>query len=292
MTVKALKKQMAAAIAMTVVSLIALSSSTYAWFASNNVVTATGMTVQAVSEDGIEIAAKSGDSTPADASFATTATATDNYAAKLYPTSTSNLTTWFHASAAAANASTAKAGTYTQLTLTAGNTDSYIAGSTTEKQKATQFYDETGKQYYLVNNFVIRTVRGGTAKDVSVSGITVTGTPRDLDQSVRIALVSGSTKLFYSPVLTADSTLNSVSAISGTGESQTATKDESTVLLAPATADDMDAFLTNVDTTGQEVSIYIYFEGEDTNHYSNAATESAMKELAFTVQFTGVDINP
>ena len=40
MTVKSLKKQLAAAIAMVVVAAVALSSSTYAWFVSNNTVTA------------------------------------------------------------------------------------------------------------------------------------------------------------------------------------------------------------------------------------------------------------
>ena len=50
MTVKALKKQLMAAIAMVVVSAIALSSSTYAWFASSSQVTAKGMQVTAKAE--------------------------------------------------------------------------------------------------------------------------------------------------------------------------------------------------------------------------------------------------
>ncbi len=55
MTVKALKKQLMAAIAMVVVSAIALSSSTYAWFASNNVVTATNMQVTAKTSGSLVI---------------------------------------------------------------------------------------------------------------------------------------------------------------------------------------------------------------------------------------------
>ena len=49
MSVKALRKQLMAAIAMVVVAAVALSSSTYAWFANNNKVTATGMQVTAMS---------------------------------------------------------------------------------------------------------------------------------------------------------------------------------------------------------------------------------------------------
>ena len=48
-SVKALKKQMAAAIAMVVVAGIALGSSTYAWFVSNNSVTATTTKISAQS---------------------------------------------------------------------------------------------------------------------------------------------------------------------------------------------------------------------------------------------------
>ena len=48
-SVKALKKQLAAAIAMVCVAAIALGSSTYAWFVSNNKVTATTSTISAQS---------------------------------------------------------------------------------------------------------------------------------------------------------------------------------------------------------------------------------------------------
>lgn len=48
-SVKALKKQMAAAVAMVCVAAVALGSSTYAWFVSNNQVTATTSTISAQS---------------------------------------------------------------------------------------------------------------------------------------------------------------------------------------------------------------------------------------------------
>ena len=49
MSTKALKTQLLAAIAMVLVASIALGSSTYAWFASNTKVDATGMQVTAQS---------------------------------------------------------------------------------------------------------------------------------------------------------------------------------------------------------------------------------------------------
>lgn len=51
MSVKALKRQLIAAIAMVLVATIAMGSSTYAWFASNTKVEATGMNVTAMSDD-------------------------------------------------------------------------------------------------------------------------------------------------------------------------------------------------------------------------------------------------
>ncbi len=50
MNVKSLKKQLVAAIAMVVVAAVALSSSTFAWFAANNEVEATGLNVTAQSD--------------------------------------------------------------------------------------------------------------------------------------------------------------------------------------------------------------------------------------------------
>ena len=49
-SVKALKKQLGAAIAMVTVAAVALGSSTYAWFASNNTVSANGMSITAQTE--------------------------------------------------------------------------------------------------------------------------------------------------------------------------------------------------------------------------------------------------
>lgn len=50
MNSKAIKRQLLAAIAMVLVAAVALGSSTYAWFASNNKVTAEGMKITATTE--------------------------------------------------------------------------------------------------------------------------------------------------------------------------------------------------------------------------------------------------
>lgn len=53
MNSKAIKRQLLAAIAMVLVAALALGSSTFAWFANNNVVTANGITVTAQAEGAL-----------------------------------------------------------------------------------------------------------------------------------------------------------------------------------------------------------------------------------------------
>lgn len=60
-TVKALKKQLVAAIAMVLVAAIALGSSTYAWFVSNNTVTAKTASISAQSNSPFLKIAKAGE---------------------------------------------------------------------------------------------------------------------------------------------------------------------------------------------------------------------------------------
>lgn len=84
-SVKALKKQMAAAIAMVVVAGIALGSSTYAWFVSNNSVKATTTNISAQSNSAyLVIANNSAGKTSNDST--SVATADDvSTTTKLYP---------------------------------------------------------------------------------------------------------------------------------------------------------------------------------------------------------------
>ncbi len=87
---KALQKQLFAAIAMVLVAVIAVSSSTYAWFAANTVVNATNMQVTATTSQSLVIS----NSALPDANTATiTVASSDNGATALIPT-THDSTDW------------------------------------------------------------------------------------------------------------------------------------------------------------------------------------------------------
>ncbi len=86
--VKALKKQLAVAIAMVCVAAVALGSSTYAWFVSNNAVTATDVKLSTTSSVPNLYITSSGKTTD-------NVTVVGTNPTKLYPTSTNDASNFF-----------------------------------------------------------------------------------------------------------------------------------------------------------------------------------------------------
>lgn len=275
MTVKALRRQLMAAIAMVVVSVVALSSSTYAWFASNNKVTATGMQVQASAEGGIEIAYAV--STDTGSAYSTSATAGMSGPTELLPTSTIGTAVdgkitapWYHASAEVASASTAKSGSYTVLTLDA------------EGKSGTDYY-------YLVKSFNIRSVSANEkAKDLKVSQVTVTGASNVLSQSLRVAVVCGNNTVIYAPYgYDADVKYKVATAVDSNGNATMPGDTNVTALFATEKSGVIANEVATKGATnngGTDVNVYIYFEGEDSNHFSNNIT-ATLDTISLTVEF-------
>lgn len=270
MTVKTLKKQLAAAIAMVFVSVIALSSSTYAWFASNNTVRANGMKVQAVAEGGIEINFGAG-------SYSTVATAGMNQAQQLYPTSTQGLaedgtitSDWYHASASAPTASAAKAGTYSVLSLSEDGEDS----------------NEAGHYYFIKKEFNIRAVSAAkTASNLKVKEVAVSSASKALDKSLRVAVVCGDNTVIYAPYDYAPvATETGISYLVAT-EITNGERTQTTSVTALFGNQESSVIADTVpNANGVDVSVYIWFEGEDANHFSNNLTET-LDAMDITIDF-------
>ncbi|MDD5863637.1 MAG: hypothetical protein PUD80_03225 [Firmicutes bacterium] len=253
---KALKRQLLAAVAMVLVAAVALGSSTYAWFVQSSKVTANGMNVQATAEGGIEI------SNSEKTTWGTSA-ATTNSKAVLYPTSTSDLTKWYHAQADKSVAHNAKAGTYTTLTLDGTGTDT-----------------TSSRQYYQVNEFTIRATAGTTATDLKIDKVTASGQADTtaLDKSLRVAIKIGDANpVFFSPA----SGDTSYSVWSGTGDTPT----------VAVTSNDgqsqVDPSVASVDSTGVLVKVYVYYEGEDTQHKSeNVTAGTTIDNMTVQIDFS------
>lgn len=279
MTVKQLKKQLAAAIAMVVVSVVALSSSTYAWFVGNNTATANGLTIKAQSEAGILISHKH--TTVGENVWASTASGTYTSAQALYPTSTADGSKWFHASAASLTASTATAGSMETLTIAetaaSAEVDGKIGGGSA-----------TGKNYYIVDSFDLYTT-GSSAANLRLSNIVVSNSSNSasFDSSIRLLVVCGSNKYVVAPVAGAttgytvgvnpDGTEDPGTAVTAYTTAEMAATSGTTHYLADSVSIDKD--------NPTNVQVYMYFEGEDAQHFSNSFTGAGVKDYSVTLTF-------
>lgn len=271
MNVKALKKQLMAAIAMVLVAAIALGSSTYAWFVSNNQVKATTTNISAQSNAAFMVI---DDSVTSDAS-GTEASITTPDEVKLYPakvdTRNNAVTTgsgekgegakgyvWQSAFAAAGDASTMKDGTKFDIT---GSGDSPAAIGTAAAAVQSGF---AIKQTFYIGE------KTGTTKlaNLRVSGITMTGasTDKDLTSAMRVLVVCGDNWIVYDKNATMKKT--------------NITPDASNNYILRTEG------FKGVGVDNQvTVDMYVYYDGDDTNVYTTNLAQLTTKH-GLTVTFT------
>lgn len=278
MNSKAIKRQLLAAIAMVLVAALALGSSTYAWFVASGTVTATGMKVTAQSEGGLAISYGG-------TAWATTASAEMSSAKQLFPASTRDLATWVHATATAPNSYAAAAKDYTNVTGQVFN-----EGSGTPK---TLFKDNN---YVVMKEFLVRSTATDTAslsKGLFVKDIAVTITKNSnevaaekrLSTALRVGVQCGSNSYIFGPVTVstesgATSPTNNYQVYNADGTANgepvaLATKGQTSVLVARTET------ITNA-TSGVPVYIYIWFEGEDHELFSD---NMYLENLNVSVEF-------
>lgn len=272
-SVKALKKQMAAAIAMVCVAAIALGSSTYAWFVASNTVTAEGMTVQAQSESGLAISYNS-------TSWGTSATAGVTDSVKLYPASTKDLANWSHATAEASNNTTAVQSTREDIT-------SDVFGG-----ESGAFKDDNG--YVFMKEFKIRsTATEALSKGLYVKDVKVTGATQKMSVAMRVGVRytdtsnSGNNKAFiYAPVTVGETnpttTYNwykDANDSNGSAVTLAATGRDTSIVIPASTSIPAEA------SNAVKVQIYIWFEGEDAQLFSDNFNA---EDIKVTVDFSSI----
>lgn len=230
---------------------------TVAWFTANNIVNVSGMQIQAEAEEGIVISneAKTDWKTAIEASH-TSATNNDK---GFIPTSTANATTWYHANSDDVNKHQ-HAGDYATLTVTAPT-----AGTGNGVGTATVNGVEN-RNIYLLNHFYVQSAINTalTGQDLFVSEIEATDDAgKVLNKSLRVLFkVAGSDARIYCPLLRAD-----FSATENAGAAkQASTSTASTVAATDKLVSNgtIPAY-TAEGTNAIDVSVYMYFEGEDTN---------------------------
>ena len=255
--VKALKKQLAAAIAMVCVAAVALGSSTYAWFVSNNQVKATTSTISAQSNAAfmyIRDEKEESKNLTADTSSVTSTA--------LYPAH------WV--TAKEGNYATADIGKfYTAYGTTADNgamvTDTLklvekAADSETKGSPA----DAVDAKYAVKNTFFIGS-KGTELSDLVVSaaalknenGTNSTSENADLDNALRILVTCGNNWV-----------LCDKNGILASNEGNTTHK-----------------LADKVSATETEVNIYVFYDGDDTEVNTNNLPDLKKASKNITVQF-------
>ena len=242
-TVKALKKQLVAAIAMVLVAAVALGSSTYAWFVSNNSVKGTTTTISAQSNSAYLVIDSKETST---SSKAIVALKGDNVA--LYPAtidkSETNDAVWSSAYAATTSAATMKADTKFQID----------DGTAAKAEKA---------GYAKLNTFYIGTgTYDGTFTNLKVTGVEVNNTSSSqLNSAMRVLVTCGDEWVVWS-----SEKMENGSRTDGVIKVDSITKNSDATVMVYVYYDGSDSkvFTTNLENIAKDCGVTVTFEATPT----------------------------
>ena len=256
-SVKALKKQMAAAVAMVCVAAVALGSSTYAWFVSNNKVTATTSTISAQSNAAFMYIRDKDEKSTNLTADTSSVTSTALYPAHWVTAKEGNYATADRGKFYTAYGTTADDGTMVAKTLkiVEANADSTTKGSPADAVTA---------QYAVKNTFFIGS-KGTELSDLVVTAASLknedgsdsTSDNADLDNALRILVTCGNNWV-----------LCDKSTILASNEGNTTHKLADTVSAAET-----------------EVDIYVFYDGDDSEIKTNNLPDLKKASKNITVQF-------
>lgn len=287
---KKMKKIMAAAIAMMTFSTAAAVTGTVAWFTANNIVSASGMNIQAEAENGIVIA---NELHTADSHWLTVVDASHDGLSKTFiPTSTGNLTTWFHGLSDKADNGQSNV-KYDQFITPADDDEDGVYTALSSAHFTTD-----AKNVYLKNDFFVQASAKSaiTNQNIYIEEIAITGNTgsAELDKSLRVGLmVNDAFKAIYAPLSGATTSYTVCTSVTQDNPSTdnneySATVDTAVSAIDVSAANDSNLVYTGnipeYDTAGNtniKFSVFVYFEGEDKNHKS-ANLQNTLDTLALT----------
>lgn len=293
-------KKLIPALAMLLVSATAMSSATFAWFSMNKEVSATSMEVRAVAEQGLlinEVQAANDTNWDSEATAKQTAS-TD--ASLLYPASTADGSTWYHAASTKSNSAAAatpgsKSGdiignyeTLSGLTAITAMSKSATAGSEAKRETMGTAADAPAGyyvhyEYYLKSSGQEITLKNEASGDqyVSIKEVTATATPAastgstNLNKSLRVGIKMNSVFYIYAPV-------TGYTATYYVNASSTATNAIAGTTVTPTDL----AKLPASDANGAKVDVYIWYEGEDANCMTDNALAAQLDDIKVDIKFS------
>ncbi len=255
-SVKALKKQMAAAVAMVCVAAVALGSSTYAWFVSNNTVKATTTTISAQSNAPfLKI-----DKDALTESSTTVATRADESSVALYPAEVvANGTVPKFQSAYASSKSASTELSNSRFDV--GDTKAAVTG-----------------KYAIKQSFVIGTTddKAGSFKDLKVSKVELTGatTSSKLTSALSVLIVCGDKWAVYKAS-------NDGAVLEKYYDNTSAVGNNTNGVLAETIA-----------AAGSvTVDCYVFYDGSEEQVHTDNYSAGNLTALGATVTFTATPVN-
>lgn len=259
-TVKALKKQLIAAIAMVLVAAVALGSSTYAWFVSNNKVTATTASISAQSNAPFLKIAKTGEELKETAAIQVAGT---DDKVNLYPSQWNHVVdtdTYQFESAYASKSS--------EATILAGSRFA-VGGVDAEKRP----------DYALKQSFDIGTTdeKAGSFKDLKVASVTVNAGENsdNLKNAICVLVKCGDNWGVYKETVD--------------GTALTAYGDETTITNKLIGANNT-AIAEKIDAKDKvTVDVYVFYDGSAEKVYTDNL--ASLKNCGVTVAFTATPVN-
>lgn len=265
-TVKALKKQLVAAIAMVLVAAVALGSSTYAWFVSNNKVTATTASISAQSNAPFLKIAKKGEELK---ETAATQVAGFDDKEELYPSQWNHVVdtdTYQFESAYASKSSEA----------TILNGSRFAVGGVDAPKRP---------DYALKQSFDIGTTddKAGAFQNLKVASVTITDNSNDSDQGFAKAIC----------VLVKCGDNWGVYRATDDGTELTAYGDRTTIvnkLTGKDGSNVSDAIATEIAANDKvTVDVYVFYDGSAEKVYTDNL--ASLKNCGVTVAFTATPVN-
>lgn len=256
-SVKALKKQLGAAVAMVCVAAVALGSSTYAWFVSNNSVKATASTISAQSNAAF-MYIRDEKKTSKDLTFDTSSV--DSTA--LYPAHWVTAASDNYANAEVGKFYTAYGTSATDGTMTT-STLKMVEASAASSTKGSPA-DAVTAQYAVKNTFYVGS-KGTTLSDLVVAGAsftdgenkTSTSENNTLDDALRILVTCGNNWV-----------LCDKSSILASNEGNATHK-----------------LADTVSATETEVNVYVFYDGDNDQVFTNNLPDLKKASKRITVQF-------
>lgn len=259
-TVKALKKQLVAAIAMVLVAAVALGSSTYAWFVSNNKVTATTATISAQSNAPFLKIAKTGETLT---DTAATQVAGTNDKIELYPSQ------WNHViETATYQFESAYASKSSEATMLAGSR--FAVGGVDAAKRP---------DYALKQSFDIGTTdeKAGSFQDLKVASVTVNAgeNSANLKDAICVLVKCGDNWGVYRET-------DSGTALTAYGDATTITNN--------LTGTNSTAIAAKIDANDKvTVDVYVFYDGSAEKVYTDNLP--SLKNCGVTVAFTATPVN-